>query len=185
MLADLDLLLIAVFCSADDLLPEPRQERQTDPGRRGGRHSRRRAGDHGDRSDRRFLAVAGTRLAHLFPTVPKQPGSGCTRWSLRMALHEHWRRALPRSRRKRLRSSAASPPRSRSTINSDTPPAPSSTPAPHRAQPRREQSDETVGVNPRAAHVGHVSRTAAEPVLPPHESNRPASGTPRGAIATI
>ena len=65
------------------------------------------------------------------------------------------------------------------------PPAPSSTPAPHRAQPRREQSDETVGVNPRAAHVGHVARTAAEPVLPPHESNRPASGTPRGAIATI
>ena len=45
--------------------------------------------------------------------------------------------------------SAASPPPSHSTINCDTPPAPSSPPAPHRAQPRREQSNETVGVNPR------------------------------------
>ncbi len=30
MLADLDLLLIAVFCTADDLLPESGEERQAD-----------------------------------------------------------------------------------------------------------------------------------------------------------
>ena len=48
MLADLDLLLIAVFCTADDLLPERAEERQTNADRRGGRHALRRAGDHGD-----------------------------------------------------------------------------------------------------------------------------------------
>jgi hypothetical protein len=74
MLADLDLLLTAVFCTADDLLPEP------------GRNARRRVTDAevvtlcvaqqviDISSDREFLAVAGKRLSHLFPQLPKQPG---------------------------------------------------------------------------------------------------------------
>jgi hypothetical protein len=72
--ADLDTLLIAVFCTADDLLPEK-------PG-----NARRRVTDAevvtlcvaqavmGIPSDRRFLAVAAKRLAHLFPERPAQPG---------------------------------------------------------------------------------------------------------------
>jgi Transposase DDE domain len=74
MLADLDLLLTAVFCTADDLLPEA------------GRNARRRVTDAevvtlcvaqqlmNIGSDREFLAVAGKRLGHLFPRLPKQPG---------------------------------------------------------------------------------------------------------------
>ena len=74
MHADLDLLLIAVFCTADDLLPER-------PG-----NARRRVTDAevvtlcvaravmGVPSDRRFLAVAEKRLSHLFPQLPQQPG---------------------------------------------------------------------------------------------------------------
>jgi hypothetical protein len=72
--ADLDLLLIAVFCTADDLLPE------------GKNNARRRVTDAevvtlcvaqsimGIPSDPRFLAVAGKRLAHLFPELPKRSG---------------------------------------------------------------------------------------------------------------
>jgi Transposase DDE domain len=72
--ADLDTLLTAVFCTADDLLPEK-------PG-----NARRRVTDAevvtlcvaqaimGVPSDRRFLAVADKRLRHLFPELPKQPG---------------------------------------------------------------------------------------------------------------
>jgi hypothetical protein len=72
--ADLDTLLIAVFCTADDLLPEK-------PG-----NARRRVTDAevvtlcvaqaimGLPSDRRFLRVAAKRLAHLFPELPQQPG---------------------------------------------------------------------------------------------------------------
>ena len=72
--ADLDLLLTTVFCTADDLLPE----RQN--------NAARRVTDAevvtlcvaqammGIPSDRRFLAVAGKRLDHLFPQLPKQPG---------------------------------------------------------------------------------------------------------------
>lgn len=72
--ADLDLLLTAVFCTADDLLPEK-------PG-----NARRRVTDAevvtlcvaqavmGLPSDRRFLAVADKRLRHLFPELPRQPG---------------------------------------------------------------------------------------------------------------
>ena len=72
--ADLDLLCIAVYCTADDLLPER-------PG-----NARRRITDAevvtlcvaqaimGIPSDRRFLAVARKRLVHLFPVLPKQPG---------------------------------------------------------------------------------------------------------------
>jgi len=74
MLADLDLLLIAVFCTADDLLPERPK------------NARRRVTDAevvalcvaqavmNIASDREFLAVAARRLSHLFPQLPKQPG---------------------------------------------------------------------------------------------------------------
>jgi len=72
--ADLDLLLIAVYVTADDLLPER-------PG-----NARRSVTDAevvtlcvaqaimGIPSDRRFLAVARKRLRHLFPALPAQPG---------------------------------------------------------------------------------------------------------------
>ena len=72
--ADLDTLCISVFCTADDLLPE-----------RAGNAGRRVTGAEvvtlcvaqaimGIPSDRRFLAVAGKRLGHLFPQLPAQPG---------------------------------------------------------------------------------------------------------------
>jgi len=72
--ADLDLLLTTVYCTADDLLPD----RQA--------NAARRVTDAevvtlcvaqsimGIPSDRRFLAVAAKRLAHLFPELPQQPG---------------------------------------------------------------------------------------------------------------
>lgn len=74
MHADLDTLCTAVYCTADDLLPER-------PG-----NARRRVSDAevvtlcvaqaimGIPSDRRFLAVARKRLSHLFPELPAQPG---------------------------------------------------------------------------------------------------------------
>jgi hypothetical protein len=74
MLADLDLLLIAVFCRADDLLP------------RGGKNARRILTDAevvaisvaqammGITSDERFLKAARRQLSHLFPVLPKRPG---------------------------------------------------------------------------------------------------------------
>jgi hypothetical protein len=74
MLADLDLLLTAVFCTADDLLPA------------GPENARRRVTDAevvtlcvaqavtGISSDREFLAVARRRLGDLFPRLPLQPG---------------------------------------------------------------------------------------------------------------
>lgn len=74
MHADLDTLLIAVYCTADDLLPDR-------PG-----NARRRVTDAevvtlcvaqaimGIPSDRRFLRVAAKRLEHLFPQLPAQPG---------------------------------------------------------------------------------------------------------------
>jgi Transposase DDE domain len=72
--ADLDLLLTAVYVTADDLLPEK-------PG-----NARRSVTDAevvtlcvaqaimGIPSDRRFLAVASKHLCHLFPRVPGQAG---------------------------------------------------------------------------------------------------------------
>jgi hypothetical protein len=72
--ADLDLLLTAVYVTADDLLPEK-------PG-----NAKRSVTDAevvtlcvaqaimGIPSDRRFLAVAHKRLRHLFPKIPAQPG---------------------------------------------------------------------------------------------------------------
>jgi hypothetical protein len=70
--ADLDLLLIAVYCTVDDLLP-------CKPG-----NARRRISDAevitlciaqammGIPSDPRFLAVAAKRLCHLFPHLPER-----------------------------------------------------------------------------------------------------------------
>jgi hypothetical protein len=72
--ADLDLLCTAVYCTADDLLPERPK------------NARRMVTDAevvtlcvaqaimGIPSDRRFLKVARKRLAHLFPRLPDQPG---------------------------------------------------------------------------------------------------------------
>jgi len=72
--ADLDLLLTAVYVTADDLLPEK-------PG-----NAKRSVTDAevvtlcvaqaimGIPSDRRFLAVASKRLSHLFPKLPGQAG---------------------------------------------------------------------------------------------------------------
>jgi hypothetical protein len=74
MLADLDLLLTAVFCTADDLLP----------GKAG--NARRRVTDAevvtlcvaqailGIGSDRHFLALCPRLLGHFFPQLAKQPG---------------------------------------------------------------------------------------------------------------
>jgi hypothetical protein len=72
MLADLDLLLIAVFVTADDLLPKR------------AKNARRRISDAevitlcvaqpllGISSDRRFLRAAPRQLGHLFPVLPSQ-----------------------------------------------------------------------------------------------------------------
>jgi len=74
MLADLDLLLCAVFCTADDLLPEKEK------------NARRSVTDAevvtlavaqemmGIDHDAEFLAIARRRLGHLFPKLPQQPG---------------------------------------------------------------------------------------------------------------
>lgn len=74
MIADLDLLLTAVFVTADDLLPES------------GPNAMRSISDAevvtlavaqammNIASDREFLAVARQRLGHLFPKLPAQPG---------------------------------------------------------------------------------------------------------------
>ena len=84
MLADLDLLLTAVFCTADDLLPEK------------AKNARRSVTDAevvtlavaqamiGIDKDVEFLAVAEKRLGHLFPRLPKQPGY----WKRRVRLTE-------------------------------------------------------------------------------------------------
>ena len=72
MHTDLDLLLISVYCTADDLLPQRR------------RNARRRLSDAeivtlcvaqvlmGIPSDRRFLRAARRQLGHLFPQLPSQ-----------------------------------------------------------------------------------------------------------------
>lgn len=74
MLADLDLLLTAVFCTADDLLPERKK------------NARRRLTDAevvtlcvaqsimGIGSDGRFARVAARRLRHLFPGLTGRSG---------------------------------------------------------------------------------------------------------------
>ena len=84
MLADLESLLTAVFCTADDLLPE------------GASNARRSLTDAevvtlavaqaimDIPSDREFLAAARVRLRHLMPKLPKQPGY----WKRRARLAE-------------------------------------------------------------------------------------------------
>ncbi len=84
MLADLDLLLTAVFATADDLLPER------------ARNARRSVTDAevvtlavaqammDVPSDREFLLIAAKRLGHLFPKLPQQPGY----WKRRARLAE-------------------------------------------------------------------------------------------------
>jgi hypothetical protein len=74
MLADLDLLLTTVFCTADDLLPERKK------------NARRRLTDAevvtlcvaqsimGVTSDERFVRVARRRLRHLFPGLTRRSG---------------------------------------------------------------------------------------------------------------
>lgn len=81
--ADLDTLCIAVYCTADDLLPEKPA------------NGRRELTDAevvtlavaqaimGIPSDRRFLAAARTRLCHLFPRLIGQPGYHKRRCALR------------------------------------------------------------------------------------------------------
>lgn len=74
MRADLDLLCISVYCTADDLLPAPAA------------NARRKLTDAeivtlcvaqvlmGIPSDRRFLRAARRQLGHLFPVLPSQDG---------------------------------------------------------------------------------------------------------------
>ncbi len=85
MLADLDLLLTAVFATADDLLPSR------------ARNAMRSVTDAevvtlavaqammNIASDREFLAVASRRLSHLFPKLPasRDIGSAVTAWRTR------------------------------------------------------------------------------------------------------
>jgi hypothetical protein len=90
MLADLDLLLTAVFCAADDFLPQ-----------RAG-NARRRITDAevvtlcvaqailGISSDRQFLRAARRQLAGLFPTLPTQDAF----WKRRARLAEHIERLM-------------------------------------------------------------------------------------------
>ncbi|MFN0154748.1 MAG: IS982 family transposase [Gaiella sp.] len=74
MLADLDLLLIAVFCAADDLLPaRPKNAKRTLTDAEVVTLCVAQA-LMGIPSDERFLRVARKRLAHLFPRLPKRPG---------------------------------------------------------------------------------------------------------------
>jgi hypothetical protein len=72
--ADLDLLLTAVFCIADDLLPKPAENAMrmmTDAEVVTLAVAQRLLGI---RSDEQFSAVAPIRLGHLFPRLPKRPG---------------------------------------------------------------------------------------------------------------
>jgi transposase len=84
--ADLDTLCTVVYCTADDLLPEAKA------------NARRRVTDAelvtlcvaqaimGIPSDRRFLAAARKRLAHLFPLLPSQSAYWRRRRKLRHVL---------------------------------------------------------------------------------------------------
>lgn len=72
--ADLDLLLIAVYCTADDLLPKrPENARRilTDAEVVTLCVAQSLLGLH---SDEKFWASAPRRLGHLFPRLPKRPG---------------------------------------------------------------------------------------------------------------
>jgi transposase len=74
MLADLDLLLIAVFCTADDLLPaRPKNARRSLIDAEVVTLAVAQA-IMGIPSDERFLRVARKRLIHLFPQLPNRSG---------------------------------------------------------------------------------------------------------------
>ena len=74
MLADLDLLLTAVFATADDLLPwRPKNARRSVTDAEVVTLAVAQA-IMDIASDREFLAVARLRLRHLIPQLPKQPG---------------------------------------------------------------------------------------------------------------
>jgi hypothetical protein len=88
MLADLDLLLTSVFCTADDLLPRKPE------------NARRRLTDAevvtlcvaqsimGIGSDARFVRVARKQLSHLFPALTKRSGLHKRRARLTEAIEE-------------------------------------------------------------------------------------------------
>jgi len=81
VLASLDALATAFYVQIDDFL---RAQADLHPPKRGGRPPRITGAELitlaicqmflGIASDRRFLALAGWRLGHLFPYLPKQPG---------------------------------------------------------------------------------------------------------------
>jgi hypothetical protein len=82
MLADLDLLLTAVFATADDLLPwRPKNARRSVTDAEVVTLAVAQA-VMDIPSDREFLAIAARRLGHLFPKLPKQPGY----WKRRLRL---------------------------------------------------------------------------------------------------
>ena len=70
--ADLDLLLIALYCTVDDLLPVKAANAQAQDHRSGGHHAVHRPGDDRLPLDDQFLAIARHRLAHLFPQLPER-----------------------------------------------------------------------------------------------------------------
>ena len=137
MLADLDLLLIAVFCTADDLLPEP------------AKNARRILTDAevvtlavaqaimGITSDARFVKIARKQLAHLFPLLPNRPGYLKRRERLSdtiEALIACSRATVPASTTTwcwstRPRSSAPAASRRRGAASSPTPPTTATAPA--------------------------------------------------------
>ena len=84
MLADLDLLLTAVFVTADDLLPwRPKNARRSVTDAEVVTLAVAQA-IMDIPSDREFLATARARLRHLIPKLPKQPGY----WKRRARLAE-------------------------------------------------------------------------------------------------
>jgi len=106
MLADLDLLLISVYCRCDDLLP------------RGKGNARRTLTDAevvtlcvaqaimGIRSDQRFIQTAGKRLAHLFPRLTKRSGFHKRRARLADSTPVECARSVETTRRSQLADAA-------------------------------------------------------------------------------
>ena len=101
MLADLDLLLTAVFCTADDLLPgKAKNAKRSVTDAEVVTLAVAQAIMRID-TDREFLAVARQRLAHLIPRLPNQPGYWKRRHRLRCAKFAMRARTARRPRRNR------------------------------------------------------------------------------------